>query len=70
LGVTRATVERLAAELGLHETQVIHYASKRLATELLPSYEPDDGPLTAQQLRTVKKLAGGRRGKSVRSSLL
>lgn len=69
LGVTRATVERLAAELGLNETQVIHYALKRLATELLPSYEPDDGPLTAQHLRTVTKLAGGRRGKSVRSSL-
>ncbi|HEX2493619.1 MAG TPA: hypothetical protein VHK24_07575 [Steroidobacter sp.] len=69
LGVTRATVERLAAELGLNETQVIHYALKRLATELLPSYEPDDGPLTARQLRTVTKLAGARRGKSVRSSL-
>jgi hypothetical protein len=48
---------------------VIHYALKRLATELLPAYEPDDGPLTARELRTVAKLAGGHRGKSVRSSL-
>ena len=69
LGVTRATVERLAEELGLNETQVIHYALKRLATELLPAYAPDDGPLTERQLRTITKLAGGRRGKSVRSSL-
>ena len=69
LGVARSTVERLAKELGLNETQVIHYALKRLATEMLPAYEPDGGPLTARELRTVAKLAGGRRGKSVRSSL-
>ncbi|HEY6482142.1 MAG TPA: hypothetical protein VIY54_01320 [Steroidobacteraceae bacterium] len=69
LGVARATVERLAHELGLNETQVIHYALKRLATELLPAYEQDDGALSARELRTIAKLAGGRRGKSVRSSL-
>ena len=69
LGVARATVERLAKELGLNETQVIHYALKRLATEMLPAYEPDDGPLTARELRTIAKLAGGRRGKSIRSAL-
>ena len=69
LGVARATVERLAEELGLNETQVIHYALKRLAIELLPAYEADEGPLTARELRTIVKLAGGRRGKSVRSSL-
>jgi len=69
LGVTRATVTRLAEELGLNETQVIHYALKRLATDLLPAYESDDGPLTTRELRAIAKLAGGRRGKSVRSSL-
>ena len=69
LGVTRATVERLAAELGLNETQVIHYALKRLATELLPAYEPDEGPLTARELRAIARAAGGRRGRSARSSL-
>ena len=67
--MTRATVARLAEELGLNETQVIHYALKRLATDLLPAYEPDDGPLTARELRAVAKLASGRRGKSIRSSL-
>ncbi len=69
MGVTRATVSRLAQELGLNETQVIHYALKRLATDLLPAYKADDGPLTAQELRAIAKLAGGRRGKSIRSSL-
>ncbi len=69
LGVTRTTVARLAKELGLNETQVIHYALKQLATDLLPGYESDDGPLTAREMRTVTKLAGGQRGKSVRSSL-
>ena len=69
LGVARTTVERLAAELGLNETQVIHYALKRLASEMLPAYEADDGPLSAHELRTIAKLAGGHRGKSVRSSL-
>lgn len=69
LGVARSTVERLAEELGLNETQVIHYALKRLASEMLPAYEPDGGPLTARELRAIAKLAGGRRGQSVRSSL-
>jgi hypothetical protein len=68
-GVARSTVERLAEELGLNETQVIHYALKRLANEMLPAYEPDGGPLTARELRAIAKLAGGRRGQSVRSSL-
>lgn len=69
LGVARSTVERLAEELGLNETQVIHYALKRLASEMLPAYEPDGGALTARELRAIAKLAGGRRGQSVRSSL-
>lgn len=68
-GVTRVTVMRLAEQLGLTETQVIHYALNRLAAELLPASEPDDGPLTGRELRTISKLAGGRRGESVRSSL-
>ncbi len=69
LGVTRATVERLAEELGLNETQVIHYALKRLATELLPAYAADEGPLTRRELRAIERAAGGHRGRSVRSSL-
>jgi len=69
LGVTRATVARLAEELGLNETQAIHYALKRLASEILPAYEPDDGLPTGKELRAIQKAAGGRRGKQVVSSL-
>lgn len=31
---------------------------------------PDDGPLTPRELKAITKLAGGRRGKSVRSSTI
>lgn len=68
-GVTRATLGKLADKLGLNETQVIHYALSQLASAELPAYEPDDGPLTQREIRAIQKLAGGRRGKSVRSSL-
>ncbi len=68
-GVTRDTVKRLAAQLGVDETQAIHHALRELATKVLPQYEADDGPLTASQVRQIKKSIpqGGKR--SVRSSL-
>lgn len=56
-GVTRETVKALASELDTTETQVVHMALSRLAEELLPAYEADDGPLTASQLATVRKMA-------------
>ena len=56
-GVTRSTVKSLAAELQVSETQVVHLALSKLAEEVLPAYQPDDGPLTAAQLNTVRKLA-------------
>jgi hypothetical protein len=68
-GVTRATLAKLAEQLGLNETQVIHYALGQLAINVLPAYAPDDGPLTAKELKVISKLAGGRPGKSVRSTL-
>jgi len=68
-GVTRATLGKLADTLGLNETQVVHYALKQLARTELPAYEPDDGPLTKRELQAIQKAAGGRRGKSVKSSL-
>ena len=68
-GVTRATMAKLALRLGLNETQTIHYALSQLAAATLPAYAPDDGPLTARTLEVIAKLAGGRTGKSVRSSL-
>ncbi len=69
-GVTRETAKRLAERLGVDETQVIHLALHQLAVKILPQYEQDDGPLTAAQVRQIKKLAPAATKKSVRSSLL
>jgi hypothetical protein len=55
-GVSRKTVTRLAKTLGLTETQAIHLALARLAQETLPRYEPDDAPLTQQQLAAIRRL--------------
>lgn len=68
-GVTRQTAKRLAESLGVDETQVIHQALHALAVKVLPQYEPDDGPLTAAQMRQIKKLAPQGTQRSVRSSL-
>jgi hypothetical protein len=55
LGVTRSTVKALAKELEVNETQVIHLALSRFATDVLPAYAPDDGPLTAKQIRALRE---------------
>lgn len=70
LGVSRGTVRKLAAELNLKETQVVHFALKRLADSVLPAYEPDDGPLTDEQLAIIRRLAGRQEVESVSSTLL
>lgn len=69
-GVTRETAKRLAEQLGVDETQAIHRALHDLAVKLLPQYEADEGPLTANQVRQIKKnlLPSGKK-RSVRSSL-
>ncbi len=54
-GVTRGTVKALADELDVNETQVIHLALSRLAQDVLPAYEPDDGPLTTKQVAALRK---------------
>ena len=59
-GVTRDTVKALASELDTTETQVVHMALSKLAEEMLPAYEADDGPLTASQLTSVRKMAKSR----------
>jgi hypothetical protein len=69
-GVSRETAKRLAAQLGVDETQAIHQALHELAVRLLPQYEQDDGPLTAAQVRQIKKLAPQDTKRSVRSSLI
>lgn len=68
-GVTRETAKRLAARLGVDETQAIHLALHALAVRVLPQYEADDGPLSAAQVRQIRKHSGSRKGRSVRSSL-
>jgi hypothetical protein len=56
-GITRDTAKRLAEYLGVDETQAIHQALHELAVKVLPQYEADDGPLTAVQVRQIKKHA-------------
>ena len=68
-GVTRATARRLAEQLGVDETQVIHLALHDMATKLLPQYEADEGPLTTAQIRQIRKGAPQGKKISVRSSL-
>ena len=68
-GVTRDTAKRLAERLGVDETQAIHLALRDMAVKLLPQYEEDDGPLTAVQMRQIKKRVPQGRKRSVRSSL-
>jgi hypothetical protein len=69
-GVTRKTAKRLAEHLGVDETQVIHRALRELAVRVLPQYEPDDGPLSAAQVRQIRKRVPQRTKRSIRSSLL
>jgi hypothetical protein len=68
-GVTRDTAKRLAEQLGVDETQVIHQALHALAVQVLPQYESDDGPLTATQIRQIKKQAPQGTKRSIKSSL-
>jgi len=68
-GVTRDTAKRLAERLGVDETQTIHLALHEMAVKLLPQYPPDDGPLTAAQIRQIKKRVPQGKKRSVRSSL-
>lgn len=68
-GVTRKTVKRLAAHLGVDETQAIHQALHELAAKVLPQYQQDDGPLSAAQRRQIKRRVPQGTKRSVRSSL-
>lgn len=68
-GITRETAKRLAEYLGVDETQAIHQALHELAIKVLPQYEADNGPLTATQVRQIKKRVPQGSKRSVRSSL-
>jgi len=52
-------VTRLARQLGYErESEVLHYAVRKLAEEVLPKYELDEGPLSAKQIAAIRKAAG------------
>ena len=68
-GISGPTLARLAAILGLPETQVIHQALRKLATEVLPAYEADEGPVSDRMLKGLKKRAPQSHYKSVASTL-
>jgi citrate lyase synthetase len=68
-GVTRETAKRIAEHLGVDETQAIHRALHELAVKILPQYKADDGPLSAAQVRQIKKRSPQGKMRSVRSSL-
>ena len=67
-GVTRQTATRIAENLGLSETQVVHVALANLARQTLPRYEIDNGPLTEKQMDEIDRLQPPGRMK-VKSSL-
>ena len=55
-GVSRRTTARLAKQLGMTETEVIHFAIAQLAREQLPAYAPDDAALTSKQMERIKEM--------------
>lgn len=69
-GITRATAQKLARQLGVDEEQAIHLALRQLALKVLPQYEPDDGPLTPGQLEKIKQTSPQGAKRSLRSSLI
>jgi hypothetical protein len=58
LGVQKTTVKQMADLLGFNETDVVHYALSRLAKEIIPAYELDDGALTESEIKKIRKLSG------------
>lgn len=54
--VSRATVRKMATALGLNETETTLYALARLRDQLLPAYEPDDGPVPDEVVESIKRL--------------
>jgi len=55
--------------LGYTETQVIHMALAKLAREVIPAYEVDEGDLTEKQLAAIRKAVPQGKSRSVISSL-
>ena len=66
-GVSRRTTARLAKQLGMSETEVIHFAIAQLAREQLPAYAPDDAALTSKQIERIKEMEPQGRMRAVES---
>jgi len=58
--------------LDVNETQVIHMALSQFATDYLPAYQPDEGPLTSAQLTALRRDAAQHlpRGKTLSKDTL
>lgn len=56
-GVTRETLKALAEEMDVSETMAVHLALSRLAKDVLPAYEADNGPLSKSDLDHIRKVA-------------
>jgi hypothetical protein len=69
-GVSRETLTELARQLGYErESEVLHYAVRKLADEVLPKYELDGGSLTAKQVAAIRKASGPSGRGKLKSSL-
>ena len=55
--------------VGNDSGSTVRMALRQSTMRVLPQYEADDGPLSADQIRQIKKLAAVTKKKSVRSSL-
>lgn len=69
LGVQKATVKQMANLLGFNETDVVHYALSKLAKEIIPAYELDDGALSESEINKIRKLSGVDQGMLMTSAL-
>jgi hypothetical protein len=63
-GITRKTLRRLAKLLDVAESEVIHKALARYAHENLPRYEPDGGPLSKSEHRSIAAQVRHQHGKA------
>lgn len=69
-GITRERLRQLALALDLTETAAMHRALAAYASEYLPQYPQDDGPLTVAQHNRIADAVRRRHGEpSVTESL-
>ncbi|MBT2304027.1 hypothetical protein J7E70_26670 [Variovorax paradoxus] len=71
-GVTRETVKAMAERFDLSETEVVHMALSRMAKDELPTYQADDGPLSAGDIKALNRIANAAlpKGKVVKKQSL